>query len=1153
MDNQASVPLRILLLEDSDSDAQLILLQLERDGWVVDYQRVENEADFTAALSRTPDLILSDYSLPHFDGLRALQITRQLNLDVPFIVVSGALGEDVIVELMKQGADDYVMKDRLIRLGPAIHHALEQKRLREEKKRSDDALHESQEHYRLITQYAEDIIWTTDMELHFKFISPSLERALGYTSSEIMAAPFENFLTPDSLVNGLNAFTEEVANAQPQPDPKYARVLELEYRRKDHSTFWVEMKFSFFRDANGQPSGILGVGRDITGRKRVEEDLLKAETKYRTLVEQIPPIIYTSGLEQHIGVTYISPQIKTLGFTQEEWLADPELWFRQIHPDDQAHVKADIEQSIHTGKPFKSEYRIITRGGNTIWLIDEANDVLDKDGNPLYRQGFMLDITRRKIAEETLTSREQFMELLNDMTHAILLSRDFDTTLHALAFDLTRLLKADDCYITSWDEERQLALPITTTAKLENPFSEYRTLNPNGLSLTASVLNAGHALALPDVLNSPFLSVEVARRYPAQSAIGIPLIAGERKLGAAVVTYKTQRDFTPDEIERAEQAGNQIALSLWNFQQSIEIQQRLKESHTLTSIGRALSEIEQGGSERVLQLIVDSALDLIPNAEQAVIHIVAPEESILYPMAIAGFSEKYEGNLQTKMQMGKGVAGQVIKDGVIINISDVDGDPRFLRAKDVPKYRSLMVAPIQSGGQQIGTISMQSRFTSAFTKKDEELINALAINAALALDNTRSFEATQQSLKEVNALYGTIKVLAASLNAEELARDVVALLQKNFGYYYVQFFLLDPINADLVLKAGSGEVGENLLKNQFRMLRGMGITGHVAETGAPFFTNNVNDVVFFQRNPFLPDTQFELAVPVKIGSEVVGVLDIQDKPPKQLSQSDLQLVQAVGGQLAVVLHKANLYTDLQSAMKQEQSIRSQLIQSERLALVGRLLASVSHELNNPLQAIQNALFLLKEEAGLSVQGRQDLGIVLSEAERMAALIERLRSAYRPIRGKDFQPVQLNNLIEDVYALIGTHMRHKDIVFEFIPDSNLQPVSGISDQLRQVVLNLFLNAVEVMNPGGRLTVQTQNLIEQNEILVTVRDTGPGIDPEILPQIFDAFITSKHTGTGLGLTITHDILQQHRGRIEAGNDPQGGAVFTVWMPMCEEEEQ
>ncbi|MCI0553646.1 MAG: ATP-binding protein, partial [Anaerolineae bacterium] len=207
-----------------------------------------------------------------------------------------------------------------------------------------------------------------------------------------------------------------------------------------------------------------------------------------------------------------------------------------------------------------------------------------------------------------------------------------------------------------------------------------------------------------------------------------------------------------------------------------------------------------------------------------------------------------------------------------------------------------------------------------------------------------------------------------------------------------------------------------------------------------------------------------------------------------------------------------------------------------------------HELNNPMQAIQNALFLLKEE-NLSNQASQDLDIILSETERMAALIERLRSAYRPVRIKDFRPVELNGLIEDVYALISAHMRQKEIAFEFFPDSNLPVISGLSDQIHQVVLNLFLNAIEIMMPGGRLTVQTRGLLQQNEIFLSVKDTGPGIDPEILPKIFDPFITSKHTGTGLGLTITHDIIEQHHGRIQAENNPKGesGAIFNVWLPI------
>jgi signal transduction histidine kinase len=230
-------------------------------------------------------------------------------------------------------------------------------------------------------------------------------------------------------------------------------------------------------------------------------------------------------------------------------------------------------------------------------------------------------------------------------------------------------------------------------------------------------------------------------------------------------------------------------------------------------------------------------------------------------------------------------------------------------------------------------------------------------------------------------------------------------------------------------------------------------------------------------------------------------------------------------------------------------MRVQLVQSERLALVGRLLASVSHELNNPIQAIQNALYLIREEEKLSTQGRHDLGIVLSETERMSALINRLRATYRPAHTEDFQAVALNQVIEEVRLLTATHMRRQDIHFEFGPDPELPSVSAVPDQLRQVVLNLFMNAIEAMPSGGCLKVTTQSQPEHRMVLVTFADTGVGIDPGILPRIFEPFVSGKENGTGLGLTITHDIIQKHGGDLQAKNNPDSGATFEVWLPVRE----
>ena len=190
---------------------------------------------------------------------------------------------------------------------------------------------------------------------------------------------------------------------------------------------------------------------------------------------------------------------------------------------------------------------------------------------------------------------------------------------------------------------------------------------------------------------------------------------------------------------------------------------------------------------------------------------------------------------------------------------------------------------------------------------------------------------------------------------------------------------------------------------------------------------------------------------------------------------------------------------------------------------------------------------MKEEQGISQQGLNDLEIVLAESERMASLIERLRDTYRPPQAEDLEPAQINSIIEDVHALLATHLRKNNVTFDFHPDLNVPTILALPGQIRQVTLNLFMNAVEAMTDGGELTVSTTHLSETHEVMLSVSDTGPGIAPNILPNIFDPFVTNKKRGTGIGLTISHDIVIKHRGRITAENNSEAGATFKVWLPV------
>jgi signal transduction histidine kinase len=754
-------------------------------------------------------------------------------------------------------------------------------------------------------------------------------------------------------------------------------------------------------------------------------------------------------------------------------------------------------------------------------------------------------------ALEELRSHERYLALVNLATQNILDSRNLEDTYYYLVRNLADLFGADYAHFFRWDVIQKQAILAASTLPLERSNSHIQ-LDINESGLIVSVLRTGKALVLDDLPNSELII------HPAQikkdtsqirSALCIPVIAGENKLGAMVIAYNTPRKFRVPEISYAELAGNQIALALRTIQQDIEIQKRLKEAHALANIEHVLSETERVGIGTVLQLIVDSARDLIPDVQNAVLHMIDDEQQILIPRAAAGFEN--ESKTKLNMRLGEGVAGQAIVTGEVISITDTHTDTRFLNQGTPAKFRSLIVAPIQSNERCVGTISIQNERPNAFTPDEGRLLGALGTQAAIAIENANLLQTTQQDLKEINALYHVSRGLAGSLDPDQLLKNVVDLLQKNFGYYHVQVFLVDRQHDSLVARYGSGKIGDFLREQGYHLPVGTGIVGHVAETGEPFMTNDVERVVFFVRHPLLPDTQSKLTVPIKVEDQVVGVLDIQQVPPDRLTSRDMQLMLAVADQLAVALQKANLYGELQTSLSQERYMHAQLIQSERLAVIGRLLASVSHELNNPLQAIQNALFLVNDEENLSTQGHRDLEIVLSETERMADMIKRLRAFYRPSRAEDFQDIELNNITVEVSALTANHMRHKNITYEFIPDLELPVVPGIPDQIRQIVLNLFMNAVEAMQAGGHLTVYTQRLPEQDRILFSVTDTGPGIDPEILPHIFEPFITNKENGTGLGLTITADIIRRHNGEIQAENNPGGGATFRVWLPKSNKE--
>jgi PAS domain S-box-containing protein len=192
--------------------------------------------------------------------------------------------------------------------------------------------------------------------------------------------------------------------------------FEAKMVRKDLSAFPVQMDVVSVLGEDGEVLHRVVTAQDISERKSIDEKLKASETKYRTLVEQLPVITYISGPDQDVGVSYISPGIEMLGFDTEAWLADPELWFRHIHPDDREQVTNELQRFQGEAETFQTEYRLILPNGEIRWFHDVSIRVKDETGKTIHKQGFMLDITGRKQAETVLQESEERYRMVSELT-----------------------------------------------------------------------------------------------------------------------------------------------------------------------------------------------------------------------------------------------------------------------------------------------------------------------------------------------------------------------------------------------------------------------------------------------------------------------------------------------------------------------------------------------------------------------------------------------------------------------------------------------------------------------------------------------------------------------------------------------------------------
>jgi signal transduction histidine kinase len=259
------------------------------------------------------------------------------------------------------------------------------------------------------------------------------------------------------------------------------------------------------------------------------------------------------------------------------------------------------------------------------------------------------------------------------------------------------------------------------------------------------------------------------------------------------------------------------------------------------------------------------------------------------------------------------------------------------------------------------------------------------------------------------------------------------------------------------------------------------------------------------------------------------------KVPSQSSFSQLEV--ALGG----------MADQIGTVVKQLQEREREVLRHEQMAQVGQLAAGVAHELRNPLTSIKMLVQTNREEAEANGLPNEDLHIIEQEILRLERYLQRFLDFARPPR-PERRPLLLGDVIERTLALVGGRARHQGVTMKYEYAGPPLPVEADSEQIQQLLVNLTLNTLDAMPRGGLLEVIVHPP-ENGRVELHVLDTGPGIPAELLPRLFEPFVSTKETGVGLGLVISRRIAESHGGTLSGMNRPGGGACFILRLPVLE----
>ncbi len=550
----------------------------------------------------------------------------------------------------------------------------------------------------------------------------------------------------------------------------------------------------------------------------------------------------------------------------------------------------------------------------------------------------------------------------------------------------------------------------------------------------------------------------------------------------------------------------------------------------------------------VLNTIMQKAVEILEAEAGSLLLVDEKAQELVFEVILGPAAAKLAN---TRLPLGAGIVGAVAQSGQPQIVNEAQSDNRWLRdVGQTDKFitHALLTVPMKSRDKVIGVIQVLNKHDGTpFDEDDQSLLESFAGNAAVAVENAQLFNRTDLALAQRVEELSTLQEIDRELNISlDFGRVMSLTLEWGLrvtGAEAGSIGMIDREQNELLILARRGFSGESQAGEGTVLSLDQGLAGRAISTGQPLMLDDVEPA----RDGVTPEARAQISVPIRRGSEVVGVLNLESSTPNAFGATEFEGAVRLADHAAIAISNARLYEEV----KRANDAKSEFV------------SIVSHELKTPMTSMKGYTDLLVKGAAGSLTDlqMQFLNTVRSNVERMSTLVGDLLEISRIETGRlklDIKPVSMVDVIEETLRTTQRQIEEKEQALDVTVPDDLPPVMGDRARLVQVMTNLISNAYKYTPNGGHIFVSAQPKANGSPgfVMCAVKDSGIGISDEDKSKLFTKFFRSgdpavrEVPGTGLGLSITKSLIEMHGGQIWVESQIGQGATFAFTVPVASE---